>query len=138
MPPKFVGSLDCGTTYAVAKASTEPVAYHLSDQPVSWSSTVMPTSWLSTRSNFPSIILNLGESSSNHTVTYGRTQRYRRWHEQDPNQIIQACHDCINEAVTIVEAAGYPKSSIEIMGTSGVYSDSAGKWINGYRDHEST
>ena len=54
-------------------------------------------------------------------------QRDHRWHEHDPNEIIQACQDCIDEAVRNIEAAGYPKTSIKVIGTSVVYSSGAGQ-----------
>jgi glycerol kinase len=53
-------------------------------------------------------------------VVYGEVQRKYRWHEHDPDQIIQACEDCIDGAVKSIEAAGYPKSSIKVIGTTGI------------------
>lgn len=54
-------------------------------------------------------------------VVYRELQRGRehRWHEHDPDQIIQACEACIDEAVKSVEVAGYPKSSIKVIGAFG-------------------
>lgn len=81
----------------------------------------MPTSWLSTRSNFLNTTPNPGEFSSNLPVVCGGVQRNYRWHEHDPDQIIQACEDCIGEAVKSMTAAGYPKSNIKVIGTVGIW-----------------
>lgn len=60
-----------------------------------------------------------------------------RWHEQDPDQIIQACEDCIDEAVKSLEAAGNPRSSIKVIGTLAPLGY-VGKRSNNRRDNEST
>lgn len=64
--------------------------------------------------------------NSNRTVAYGGIQPNYRWHEHDPDQIIQACEDCIDEAVKSIEAAGYPKSSIKVIGTAMIWLSGTG------------
>lgn len=92
-----------------------------SGRPGSLSLTALPTSWPSTRSSFLSITLNLGGSSRTLALPHRAVQLDPRWHEQDPDQIIQACEDCIDEAVKSMEAAGYPRGSIKVIGTSRMY-----------------
>ncbi len=41
----------------------------------------------------------------------------RSWHEQDPDELVQSCEVCINEASKALEAAGWAKESIKAIGT---------------------
>lgn len=38
------------------------------------------------------------------------------WHEQDANEIISSCNECVEQACKNLEAAGYGKDSIKVIG----------------------
>ena len=64
-------------------------------------------------------------------ATSQNNKQDHRLHEQEFHQIIQAREDCIDEAVKSSKVAGYPRSSIEVVGASGiVYIECVGQRTN--------
>ena len=55
-----------------------------------------------------SLLLN-GHGSVAHTTTAS-------WHEQDADEIMESCDICITEACKNLEAAGWSKESVKVIG----------------------
>ncbi|TFK85720.1 glycerol kinase [Polyporus arcularius HHB13444] len=51
-----------------------------------------------------------------HQIEYPQYYPEPGWHEQDPDELVQSCEVCINEASKALEAAGWAKESIKAIG----------------------
>lgn len=69
----------------------------------------------------PSTIRSLGAplSLSNAFIWY--TDACTRWHEHDPEEIIETCDTCITDTCTELEAAGWSKDSVKVIGGKFTY-----------------
>lgn len=116
---EFVGSLDCGTTYAsppfinyiLIKISLQicslhyirPLREYRLSAPARISS-VLPTSWV--RTGVPSLI-----SGSLYAAL-------DRWHDHDPLEIQEHSRVCIEESIKLLEANGWSRESVKVVGTT--------------------
>ena len=75
----------------------------------------MPILWPSTRSSTLSTTPSLGKSPPAHPASRAHVL-HRSWHEQDPDELVDSCEVCINEACKALEAAGWAKESVKVIG----------------------
>ncbi|OCH84614.1 glycerol kinase [Obba rivulosa] len=68
-----------------------------------------------------------------HQVEYPQYYPEPGWHDQDPDEIIESCDVCIDRACDALEAAGWSKDSVKVIGitnqreTAVVWSKTTGK-----------
>lgn len=118
---EFVGSLDCGTTWAIdlifeINFSDLNIPQTILGQLVSSSLTNMQTSLLRNKSSFRSITLNLGMNIFYTWYYIWRVTHTFSWHEHDPDEIMETCEACIEGACNDLETAGWSKDSVKVIG----------------------
>ena len=117
---QFVGSLDCGTTYAgriCSVLSTSLIAQHCR-RSVRFIIFDKYANIISQHQlEFPQYYPNPGcDFDQRPALNLLISFHHPRWHDHDANEIQQHADLCVEEAMKSLEAAGWAKNSVKVIG----------------------